>query len=1131
MLKLKIDLKRISNKYILYFNMANVNKTYQKLSLKDHIQKLPDTYIGDIDLQNELLYTLSKSDDNIKIVKKEIVYVPGLYKIYDEIIVNSLDHISRLLYIKKKNEVENYVSKIRITIEDNKICVFNDGDGIDLVKMYDGKYPPQLIFGELLSSTNYNEKEIKTIGGKNGYGAKLTNIFSDEFIVETVDSKTKLKFKQKYQNNMSKINKPVISECDKEPYTKIIFKPDLTKFKLEKLTDDILDLFEKRVYDMCAWTDSNISIYFNKKPIKYKSFEKYVELYLEDKPKVYEKLNDRWEICVSTSNDNVFQHVSFVNGINTIKGGKHIDYISDLICDKLIEYFNKKKIRIRKNIIKNQLFVFVKCVINNPSFDSQTKETLTTKKQSFGSSCEISNQFINKLLKIGLEKNILDIHEFDKKKEASKTDGKMKKTIYGIPKLSDANKAGTKESIKCTLILTEGDSAKTMAISGIPNRNYYGVFPLRGKLLNVKDSSFDKIVNNEEITNIKKILGLKNNELYDNLDNWPLRYGKIMIMTDQDVDGSHIKGLIMNLFHSKYPNLIKNTFITCLLTPIIKATKNKNIKSFYTLQDYEKWEKSNNVNGFKIKYYKGLGTSNTKEAKEYFNNMKLVTYNYSENCDNKIDLAFNKKRANDRKTWLNSYDNKILDMDKKEILYSDFIDKELIQFSRADNIRSIPKLEDGLKVSTRKILYACFKKNLFEEKSEMKVSQLSGYISEHTEYHHGEVSLQGAIVNMAQDFIGSNNIPLLYPNGQFGTRLMGGKDSASSRYIFTYCKNNIKNIFIQDDNYVLDYNIEDGMKIEPKFYIPIIPMILVNGNEGIGTGWSSYIPKHNPNDIIDLLKLKLDDKNYREIKPWYRGFKGKIVKIKDNEYMSVGLYKVVGNNKIQVTELPIKKWTEDFKNSLDKLILNKSDIIKSYVDNSDDKNVLFTIDLYNNKLDYLRTKHYLEGHIDGIENYFKLYDSKNTKYTNMHLFNHENKIVKYKNIYQIIEDFYNIRIEYYQKRKNYLIKKLQDELLLLQNKVNYINSIINNKLNINNISIINLEKYLSDNKFNKLSINKSKKDYSYLIDLPIRSLTKEKVDLLNKQYKDKEGELTILQNIPIKKMYLKELNKIKIDDL
>ena len=207
--------------------------------------------------------------------------------------------------------------------------------------------------------------------------------------------------------------------------------------------------------------------------------------------------------------------------------------------------------------------------------------------------------------------------------------------IRGIPKLTDANKAGGKFSKRCTLILTEGDSAKSMAISGLSEvgRDYYGVFPLRGKVVNVKDADVDKILKNAEISNLKKILGLKTGEDYSNKteSNWPLRYGSIMVMTDQDVDGSHIKGLLMNLFYTFWPSLLKINFITALITPIIKATKGKSTMTFYTLTEYDDWKKANKKGkGWHIKYYKGLGTSTSKEAKEYFKNMKKVQYTWEE---------------------------------------------------------------------------------------------------------------------------------------------------------------------------------------------------------------------------------------------------------------------------------------------------------------------------------------------------------------------------------------------------------------------------------------------------------------------------------------------------------------------
>jgi DNA topoisomerase-2 len=191
-------------------------------------------------------------------------------------------------------------------------------------------------------------------------------------------------------------------------------------------------------------------------------------------------------------------------------------------------------------------------------------------------------------------------------------------------------------------------------------------------------------------------------------------------------------------------------------------------------------------------------------------------------------MVFNKKRADDRKEWLKEYDRDLyLDTNKPSITYEEFIGEELIHFSKYDCDRSIPSLMDGLKTSLRKILFAAFKKNLT---SEIKVAQFTGYVSEHACYHHGEASLNGAIVGMAQNFVGSNNINLLIPSGQFGTRLKGGDDSASERYIFTLLNQITRAIFPKHDDAILEYLNDDGTPVEPRFYAPIIPMILVNGS-------------------------------------------------------------------------------------------------------------------------------------------------------------------------------------------------------------------------------------------------------------------------------------------------------------
>ena len=365
-----------------------------------------------------------------------------------------------------------------------------------------------------------------------------------------------------------------------------------------------------------------------------------------------------------------------------------------------------------------------------------------------------------------------------------KTNGKKITSLRGIEKLDDANKAGSNESLKCTLILTEGDSAKALAVAGLSvvGRDYFGVFPLRGKVLNVRDIALKKVSDNHEINQLVKIMGLKfgGEKIKQKEDTLKeLRYGRIMIFTDADVDGSHIKGLLINLFSIFWPELLEIPgFIISLATPILKVKKQKESIEFYTMTEFNTWkEKIDNLKQWDVKYYKGLGTSTSEEAKGYFTHFENKNICYTL-CDeetdlsnkelsiDKIELAFDKKRSEDRKVWLKTYDkDNIIEQSQKKVYYHEFIDRELIHFSDYDCKRSIPCLCDGLKPSFRKILYSCFKRNL---KKEIKVAQLAGYVSENSAYHHGEQSLYDSIIGLAQDFVGSNNIELLEPKGQFG---------------------------------------------------------------------------------------------------------------------------------------------------------------------------------------------------------------------------------------------------------------------------------------------------------------------------------------------------------------------------
>ena len=848
---------------------------YKKMTQIEHILKLPDTYIGSTQM-GDATEMWVWSEANEKMEKQSVRIVPGLFKIFDEILVNAYDQ-----WVRCREKKSNYlVKEISVQFhEDGSIEVRNDGEGIDCeIHPEHGIWIPELIFGHLLTSGNYDQKG-KVTGGKNGLGSKCTAVYSKFFRVETVDVVRKRSYTQEFKDNLSVREPPVIREkSNGKPYTKIHFLPDYERFGgLKTLDADHRSLFERRVIDLAACTDKTVNIVLNGKSVGVKTLEKYVDLYLgskTDNPRVYEMVDERWEVVCALSPNDVFEQISFVNGVSTYKGGKHVDYLMKMITEKLAKLAekkaSKKKVEIKPSALREHIWLFARTVIEDPSFDSQTKEYLTTPPASFGSKCALSEGFLEKLMKTGVCDKAIALAEFKTSYALQKTDGKKKTTLRGIPKLDDANLAGTAQSRDCTLILTEGDSAKTFAISGLSvvGRDKYGVFPLRGKLLNVRDATVKQVLDNVEINALKQILGLRQGQIYTNENLGDLRYGHVMLLTDADVDGSHIRGLLMNLFHTFWPSLIDIPgFLQTMVTPIVKARRGGEQRVFYSWAEYQDWKQNSFSEGkWDLRYYKGLGTSTAAEAKEYFGELaeSLVKYQvpgetahrfvleYDEDQESVIDdeiekasrddgeegsvkggrrgkqvkkplseekdvvkqafmLAFGKDYSNDRKVWLEHYDPKaMIDGVQREVSYDEFVHKDLIHFSKYDCERSVPSLVDGLKPSQRKVVHAVFQRNLTKA---MKVAQLAAYVAEKTAYHHGEQSLNGAIVGLAQDYVGSNNFPLLMPEGQFGTRLQGGKDSASPRYIFTRMNPLLDKLFPVADRPLLKYLDDDGRRL------------------------------------------------------------------------------------------------------------------------------------------------------------------------------------------------------------------------------------------------------------------------------------------------------------------------------
>ena len=1148
-------------------------RKYQKHTHHQHILELPDTYVGSTQTNEETRWVYDVS--STKMVWRKLNFNPGLYKIFDEILVNARDEYVRSISTAEMTPIKHIGISITSNAEgDTIISVENDGDGITIEEDKETKVMiPELIFGHLLTSSNYDKSEEKIVGGKNGYGSKCTNILSKLFTVEIKNPASGKQYSQSWYDNMFKVEKASIKKyTGLKGSVKVTFIPDRVRFKgafsAAGIIDDMIAVFHTRVVELAALVGKDVKVVWNGNTIASNTFEKFIKLFLRDGMTgfAYEECGPRWEVGAILarhlySDEEELpedKHISFVNGINTKKGGKHVETVTRKVLTDFCDVAKTKKVDIKPGQLKNSVVLFINSTIVNPSFDSQSKEFLTTSATAFGSRPDYSGKLTQNLVKLGLLEEAKFLLAAKNLRDAKKTDGKKHSVIRGMTKLEDALWAGTAKSKECTLILTEGDSAATSAISGLKEvgREKWGVFPLRGKLLNVRDITIQKFNANEELTSIKKILGLEQGKSYKSVTE--LRYGRVMVMADQDHDGSHIKGLLMNLFHAEWPGLMRDGFLCTLLTPILKAFKGKSAISFYSMPEFNKWKELQPISGWKIKYYKGLGTSTPAEAREWFQNLHEIKYEWDDKTDESINLAFNKKQADDRKRWLSKYDPTLMLVPQDgKVDYTSFVNNELIHFSNADNIRSLPHLIDGLKPSQRKILYSCFKRNLREE---IRVAQLAGYVSEHAAYHHGEASLNGTIVGMAQTFVGANNINLLRPVGQFGSRLLGGKDAASPRYIHTYMEDILGKIFRKEDACLLKHLDDDGELVEPEYYIPVVPLLAINGSVGIGTGYSTDIPPHNPSDIVTLIRHRLhgsiDTLANRPLDPWWWGFKGTTRRSDECTWVTKGLYEFNDDNKsITITELPVGTWTKDYKAFLDELCENDdkksreakreaTKVEKGSVSSKGSKGAKEEVeplgikgfdDLYND-IDVKFILYFTEDGYDAVkadrekfEKRFKL--TSNWKTTNMTCFNADFNIVKYKTIGDILEEFVDKRLPLYEGRRQNTLASLKKQITELDARRRFIQAILEDRLVLQKKTDEEIVEGLKRCDIPPLS-NPEKPDdydsYEYCVKMRIDRVKQAAVVELDRQISDKQSEIDRLEAETASSLWISDLDEFEV---
>jgi DNA topoisomerase II len=937
---------------------------YKKLSPIDHVLLRPEMYVGSVESQPIQLFLLDDKHNRMEWTTADLNH--GLLKIVDEIVLNAADNI--------QNSKRTPMTFIHVTIDEasGQINVENDGAGIPLVKSKDHKLLiPEMIFGHLLTSSNYDNDPDSMSAGRHGYGAKLTNIMSQEFVVycRTGDKEVTIR----WSDHMRSIDDyHVTNASDSGNLTKITFTPDFSVFGVSKLTKDMYRILHKRILDLAAAFPS-ISVTFNGTVLDVSSFAKYVKMFeapassfptaaaadgessttspatgLFNQPFLFEVKHLRLAFIPQPQPSVSRRTFAVVNGVVTYSGGTHVQAAQQILADAVDSLAAQKKregILVTVSTFLRYFTTVVFLETAQPKFDSQSKVRLVSKvKFPRFPTGQLADHLARMTFLSDASKGQMDV--LNKELNALiQTSGKRRPMISTLTKLVDAASAGGSAggAIR-TLIVTEGDSAKALALNSLSNeqRKSFGVFPLRGKLLNVRNNNIARLKKCKELCDLFAALGIEIGKRYTSAES--LRYQRLMVMTDQDADGTHIKGLLISAFESLWPSLLQHNqgFISIFSTPLIRATtRGGDVHSFYSAAEFVAWKQDNArlASECFIKYYKGLGTSTTSEGKEYFKEMEnhLMLLQVAPTDTQVLDNVFDADEVQWRKEWLSAapaMEEANLDRRQKTLTIPTFVDKELIHFANAGNLRALPSAVDGLKPSQRKILWSCFRRGNANES--LKVSQLSGYISEVSAFHHGEMSLQQTIIKMAQDYVGSNNVNLLEPEGQFGSRQHLGSDHAAARYIFTKLSPHARLLFPKEDDELLQFVEDEGKFVEPKYYVPIIPMLLVNGSVGIGFGFACTVQMHHPLDVITVVRRMMRKQSPAEalegLRPWAVGFSGSVVQksctdedgceIASPVHVAMGRFttrKVKNFPVVRVEELPWDRAIEQFRGRVAKL--------------------------------------------------------------------------------------------------------------------------------------------------------------------------------------------------------------------
>jgi DNA topoisomerase-2 len=1059
---------------------AAIAKRFKRLSQLDHIKLRPDLYVGQVESSIQPLAVLEMD----KIVLKMVEYSPALFTIINEVLCNTLDEAAR----------KTGVTKIEILLTDTSITVCNNGSAIPVMLHPEENniYIPSLIFGHLLAGSNFNEDDEREGVGRNGLGVKLANVFSSEFRLRVVDPERKLSLNQKWTDGMKTVGEPKLRPSEEDGSVEVQFTPDAAIFG-EKFSEVMMAAIRKRCFDLSVCASAlGARVILNGERLTAHSFEQYAKMHGDCVS--FDDSDPKWRVAVYLS-ESLNDNYGLLNG-TPCGAGRHVEKSLDLISAALLGGAVKKAAGINVQQLKRQLRVLVVATVVNPNFNSQLKTWCS------GFESRITWEPPQKMVKALLKSHLLDDLKAEAKSKelkamARKTDGAKTQRV-DVPKLRDAVKAGTSESKKCSLFLCEGDSAATFGIAGIGalDPNYFGCFPLKGKPLNVRDATPTQLGKNDEFGHLKKILALKQDK--DSPDG--LRYGRVIILSDSDADGLHIRGLVLNIFSTFWPKLLESGYVAFMPTPAVRVRFGNQNLDFETQGAFHEWEEAHEGASFNAKHVKGLGTLTLADAKAIFPQKRFIGFEADKEAGESMVKAFDKKKADDRKAWMAEAITTppTSDYSQPTMSVSEFVNTDLVDYSVYSLQRAIPSMVDGLKTSQRKIIFTVFKRNMLDKTHELRVSQLAGAVSELTLYAHGEASLTGAITKLAQDFCGANNLALLVPNGMFGSRLQKGADAASPRYIYTYGQPYLRTIFSKDDEALLTFTPVEGELVEPDFYLPCIPMVLVNGTEGVATGYKTTIPKHEPNTIIKAVRQFIEDGDVDEFIPGYVGFKG----IYDNSTFKCP--PEVEGTTVTITELPpgisFNDWEEEMGST-------KGVSLESNTSTEKDANFELTLD---------------EEPQDEEALIKRLKLKQNVNFDNMWVFDAQKKLKKYESTKELLVDWCTYRMEKYEERLAHLRERAAFERDVANAKAQFILMVAKRQIDLYKQTPDQFASLCKEQ--NWIKVNDS---WDYLLALAIKSLTKERAEALEREAEACAAKLMELNATEATDLWVADLDKLE----